>query len=112
MPLVIIGVLLLLAKVADFGPTAGWSWWWVLSPFAGAAVWWAISDATGITQGRAMRKMDERKAQRRERAMAQLGLDTRRKGVVDKSREDALRRAKTMAGSGTKGSAGPSEPRL
>ncbi len=114
MPLVIIGVLLLLAKVADVGPTAGWAWWWVLSPFAAAAVWWAISDATGITQRRAMRKMDERKAQRRERAMAQLGLDTRRKGVVDKARSEAERRAKTMAGSGpgAKSSTKSSEPRL
>lgn len=112
MPLVIIGVLLLLAKVANFGPTADWAWWWVLSPFAAAAVWWAVADATGITQRRAMQKMDDRKAERRERAMAQLGLDTRRKGVVDKARDDAQRRAKTMAGSGSKGPSGPSEPRL
>ena len=111
MPLVIIGVLLLLAKVADFGPTASWAWWWVLSPFAGAAVWWAVADATGITQRRAMQKMDERKADRRERAMSQLGLDTRRKGLVDKARDDAHRRAKTMAGSGTKGPSKPKEPR-
>ena len=47
MPLVIIGVLLLLAKVADVGPTASWAWWWVLSPFAGAVAWWAFADSTG-----------------------------------------------------------------
>jgi small Trp-rich protein len=112
MPLVIIGVLLLAAKWADVGPTAAWSWWWVLSPFAGAVAWWAFSDATGITQRRAMRKMDERKAERRERSMAQLGLDTRRKGIADKASADAKRRADTMAGSTGKRSTGSSEPRL
>jgi small Trp-rich protein len=112
MPLVIIGVLLLLAKVTDFGPTASWAWWWVLAPFAGALVWWAVADATGVTQRRAMQKMDDRKAQRRERAMEHLGLDARRKGLVDKARDDAQRRASTMAGSSTKRSPGSSEPRL
>ena len=70
MPLVIIGVLLMLAKFAEFGPTAGWPWWAVLAPFGGAALWWAFADSIGITQRRAMQKMEDRKAERRERAMA------------------------------------------
>ena len=74
MPLVIIGVLLLLAKVANFGPTADWAWWWVLSPFAAAAVWWAVADATGITQRKAMEQEDLRAAKRREAQFESLGM--------------------------------------
>lgn len=75
MPMVIIGVLLLVAKMAEFGPTADWSWWIVLAPFGLAVVWWQFSDSTGLTQRRAMDKMDERKKQRRERALEALGMN-------------------------------------
>ncbi len=112
MPLVIIGVLLAAAKVAGLGPVADWAWWWVLMPFAGAAVWWAVADATGITQRRAMRKMDERKAQRRERAMADLGLDTRRQDQARKSQATSQRRADTVSSAAGSRSGAPKEPRL
>ena len=40
MVLVIVGVLLLAAKLAELGPTAGWSWWIVGPPFvAGRGLW-------------------------------------------------------------------------
>ena len=96
MPLVIIGVLLMLAKFAELGPTAGWPWWAVLAPFGGAALWWAFADSIGITQRRAMRKMEDRKAERRERAMEALGLDTRREKRVVSARSKAQGRADTM----------------
>ena len=89
MVLVVIGVLLLAAKLADFGPTAGWSWWIVGAPFAGAVLWWQFSDSTGLTQRRAMEKMDQRKAQRRDRALEALGLGTRNRRPAARPRDDA-----------------------
>ncbi len=89
MPMLIIGVLLLLAKVTDFGPTAGWSWWVVLAPFGLAVLWWHFADASGLTKRRAMQKMEERKQQRRENAMQALGLDHKRDKQVQSGRARA-----------------------
>ncbi|HSM22628.1 MAG TPA: TIGR04438 family Trp-rich protein [Rubrivivax sp.] len=88
MVLVIVGVLLLAAKLAEFGPTAGWSWWIVAAPFVGAVLWWQFADATGLTQRRAMQKMEDRKAQRRDRALEALGLDPHHKKQVKRAREE------------------------
>jgi small Trp-rich protein len=77
MAFMILGLLLVAMKLAEFGPVAAWGWTWVLLPFGLAAVWWAIADKTGITRRRAMRKMDERKEQRRQRSLEQLGLGIR-----------------------------------
>jgi small Trp-rich protein len=74
MAFIVIGVLLVLAKLAGLGPMADLSWWWVLSPFPAAAAWWAFADGSGLTQRRAMQKMEDRKRERREKAMAALGL--------------------------------------
>ena len=73
---VIVGVLLLLAKLADVGPTATWPWWGVLLPFGAAAVWWIIADGTGLTRKKAMDKMEAKKQERRRRNLAALGLTT------------------------------------
>ena len=89
MVLVIIGVLLLVAKLADFGPTADWSWWIVGAPFVGAALWWQFADSTGYTQRRAMQKMEARKVQRRDRALEALGLDPHHHKQVRRAREEA-----------------------
>jgi small Trp-rich protein len=83
--MLVIGLLLLAAKVADIGPTAAWSWWAVAAPFIAAAVWWQFADATGLTRRRAMQKMDERKEQRRDRALEALGLGTRQTGKVKRA---------------------------
>jgi small Trp-rich protein len=77
MAFLIVGVLLLALKLAELGPVAELGWTWVLLPFGLAVVWWAIADKTGLTRRRAMRKMDERKAERRQRSLEQLGLGTR-----------------------------------
>ncbi|CAN7291246.1 TIGR04438 family Trp-rich protein [Rhizobacter sp. LjRoot28] len=74
---VVIGVLLLVMKVAEFGVVAEWSWWGILSPFAAAVVWWAWADATGYTKRREMDKMDARQAKRRQENLAKLGMDER-----------------------------------
>jgi small Trp-rich protein len=74
----IVGVVLLVLKLADIGPVAQWSLIWVLLPFVLAVLWWAFADRTGLTQRRAMNKMDEKKRARRDRDMKALGLDVRR----------------------------------
>jgi len=89
MIMVVVGVLLLVAKLAEFGPTADWSWWIVAAPFVAAVLWWQFADSTGLTQRRAMQKMDDRKAQRRDRALEALGLDTRRHKQVKRAPDEA-----------------------
>ena len=93
MPLVIVGVLLLLAKTAEFGPVGGWSWWIILSPFGAAILWWHFADTSGWTQRRVMDKMEKRKADRRDKAMDALGLDRRREKQITRSQRDAARRS-------------------
>jgi small Trp-rich protein len=78
MAFLILGILLLALKLAEFGPVAAWSWWLVLAPFGLAVLWWGFSDAIGLTQRRAMDKMEQTKADRRNRNLEALGLGTRR----------------------------------
>jgi small Trp-rich protein len=72
---IVLGVLLIAMKLADFGAVAGWSWWVVLAPFGLAAAWWAYADATGFTKRREMDKLEERKLERKRKAMEALGID-------------------------------------
>jgi small Trp-rich protein len=74
---VVLGILLGLMKIADYGPVATWSWWAVLWPWAAAVLWWAWADATGYTKRREMDKMDDRVAKRRADNLANLGMDAR-----------------------------------
>lgn len=82
MYLVILGALLLLMKVAEFGPVAAWSWWFVLAPFAAAMAWWAWADSSGWTKRRESDRIDQRRAERRRKHLENLGMDERgrRKG--------------------------------
>jgi len=76
MGFVLIGVLLVVLRLGgwvQFHKDDFWAWVIVLSPFALAALWWAWADASGRTQRKAMRAMDERKAARREQQMEALG---------------------------------------
>ncbi len=95
---VVIGLLLVVAKVAEFGPFADWSWWIILSPFAAAAVWWQFADSTGLTKRREIERIEQRKQERREKALEALGIDPSRDRQVRKAREAAQRRAELMAG--------------
>ena len=70
----LVGLLLLAMKMGEFGPGANWSWVWVLTPFGLAIAWWSFADSVGLTQRRAMDKMDERKVERRARTMEALGI--------------------------------------
>jgi small Trp-rich protein len=79
MVFVVLGVLLLLMKLTDFGPVAVWSWWVVLLPFGLAVLWWWWADASGWTKRREMNKMEEKKQDRRRKNMEALGMDTRKR---------------------------------
>jgi small Trp-rich protein len=87
MPLVAIGVLFLIAKWAEFGPVAGWSWWVVLAPFGLAVLWWEFADGTGWTKRRAMDKMEQRKLDRREKAMEALGIGRRQAKLITRAQK-------------------------
>ncbi|MBA4344537.1 MAG: hypothetical protein C0423_20555 [Methylibium sp.] len=74
-----IGVVLVLLKLLGVAPVAEWSWLWVLSPFGLAVLWWAWADKSGMTQRKAMKRMDERKEARRQKAMESLGQGDRQR---------------------------------
>ena len=95
MYLALLGALLLAGKLAEFGPMADLSWWVVLGPFAGAILWWHFADTTGWTQRRQMGRLEQRTQQRRERAMAALGLDIAKHKRASATRADAVRRRAT-----------------
>jgi small Trp-rich protein len=107
MAFILIGVLLVLAKLAGLGPMADLSWWWVLSPFPAAAAWWAFADGSGLTQRRAMQKMEDRKRERREKAMAALGLGV---NAGERSRKPAPASAAAPASARTPAEAGRARP--
>lgn len=101
MPLVVIGTILVLLKLLDVDPVAGWSWLWLLSPFGLAVAWWVYADTTGLTQRRAIRRMEERKVARRERDMQALGLNVhsdRRKRARGSAAQQARDRAAERKG--------------
>lgn len=96
MPFVIVGTILLLLKILEIDPVVGWSWWWILAPFGMAVAWWAYADATGLTQRRAIKRMEERKVERRERDIQALGLNIhsdRRKRAQRNAADEARNRA-------------------
>ena len=109
MPLVAIGAILLLLKLLEIDPVSDWSWWIVLGPFGAAVAWWAYADSTGLTQRRAIKRMAQRKVQRRERDMAALGLNVtsdRRKRATRNAAHEARERSqdRSSGGDGSKGS--------
>jgi small Trp-rich protein len=79
MYLIVLGLLLILMKVAEFGPVANWSWLIVLAPFGAAVVWWAWADASGYTKRREMDKMDDKKKERRKKNLVALGQQERKR---------------------------------
>ena len=84
MAFVVIGVLLLVMKLAEFGPVAQWSWFIIVAPFACAVAWWSWSDSTGRTERQAMNKLDEKKRQRRIKNMQALGMDEKGRALKKK----------------------------
>jgi len=93
---VILGVLLVGMKLLELGPVAQWGgdssfWGWVavLWPFLVAFLWWQYADKVGLTQKRAMDKMEERKTERRRKHMVALGINPR-----DRERSERVRSAR------------------
>jgi small Trp-rich protein len=74
-----LGLVLMAMKFLDFGPVAGLSWLWVLSPFALAMAWWAWADASGFTAKRAMERENERKNARIARNRENIGTQSKSK---------------------------------
>jgi small Trp-rich protein len=93
MAFLLLGLALLAMKAAEFGPVANWSWFVVLAPFGLAVLWWGFADSTGLTQRRAMDKMEKRKVDRRQRDMEALGLTTHRDKQVKRAEATARRAA-------------------
>ena len=79
MYLIVVGLLLILLKLAGFGPVVNWSWMVVLAPFGLAVAWWAWADASGYTKRREMDKMDEKRKERRKKNLAALGREERKR---------------------------------
>ncbi len=75
---VVIGCVLLMMKLTDFGFAAELSWLWILAPFGLAVLWWSFADGVGLTKQREMDKLEERKHERRRKHMEALGLNWRR----------------------------------
>jgi small Trp-rich protein len=98
MVFIIIGVLLIALKLGDIGPVAAWAWWIVLAPFGLAALWWGFADSTGITKRREMDKLEEKKVERRRKAMEALGIDRNRQ-----DRENAAVKARRAAAARVEG---------
>jgi len=92
MYLVVLGVLFLVMKIAEFGPVADWSYWAVLAPFAGAVLWWAWADKSGWTKRREIDKMEEKKRQRRIDNLDNLGMDAKGRRGRSGSAKQARRR--------------------
>jgi len=82
------------------GPPANWNFdffgdlWKFLWPFGAAVLWWGWADATGRTQRKAIAKMEQRKVDRRDKAMEALGLGTRAR----KARRESNAAVRTGAG--------------
>ena len=86
---VILGVLLVGMKLLELGPVGEWGWLAVLWPFLVAFLWWQYADKVGLTQKRAMDRMEERKAERRRKHMVALGINPR-----DRERSERVRNAR------------------
>ncbi len=74
-----LGIALIAMKYLEIGPVAGWSWWWVLTPFALAAAWWAWADSSGYTKRKAMERENERRQDRIDRQKTAIGTNFKKK---------------------------------
>ncbi|MBI2733064.1 MAG: TIGR04438 family Trp-rich protein [Aquabacterium sp.] len=83
---VAIGVAMLVMNLAGIGPIGAWPWGWgekgllILVPFGLAFVWWLWSDWSGLTQRKAMQKIDDKREARRQKSLDALGLQNPKKG--------------------------------
>ena len=77
---VLVGVVLIICNLMDWGPMGHWNWeisgdlWKFVLPFVLATAWWIWSDATGWTKRKAMNRDAERKQDRLDRNIDAMGL--------------------------------------
>jgi small Trp-rich protein len=68
--LLIIGLVLLVSKLLEFGPLAELSWWWVLTPFLLALIWWEVFERRlGLDKKKAFDELENAKKARIARAL-------------------------------------------
>ncbi len=73
--ILLVAVVLLGLKLEAVGPFATLSWWWIFIPLGVLFLWWEIIDPMfGVSQRRAMRKLEQRQGERAQRARHRLGL--------------------------------------
>jgi len=68
--LLLVGLVLLVSKLLDFGPLAELSWWWVLLPFLVALIWWEVFERRlGLDKKKAFDELERAKKERIARAL-------------------------------------------
>lgn len=83
---VAIGVAMLIMNLLGIGPVGEWKWgWgeqglWILLPFGLALVWWLWADFSGLTQRKAMERVEAKKEARRQQALDALGMGKGKEG--------------------------------
>lgn len=67
-----VGLVMLLAKLAEIGPFAELSWWWVVLPFIGALIWFELFERRlGLDKKKAFDELDRAKQERIKKVMEQ-----------------------------------------
>ena len=63
--LLLVGIVLLVSKLLEFGPLAELSWWWVLLPFVLAFIWWETFERWfGLDKKKAFDELQKAKDER------------------------------------------------
>lgn len=65
-------------EAVDMAGISAMSWWWVLGGFAASAAWFAYADWSGLTNRKAMQKMERVKKERLEKQRALLRTPRKR----------------------------------
>lgn len=71
--LLALGLLLMLLKLAGWGPVADWAWWHTMVPLGLAMAWWTWADWSGYTKRKRFEKEEERHNKRIDRLRKDLG---------------------------------------
>lgn len=65
MSFVWIGLVLIIMKLAEFGPVANLSWWWILAPLAVAVLWFeTLQPMLGLDKSKEDKSTEEMKKAR------------------------------------------------
>ena len=68
--ILLVGLVLLVGKLLEFGPLAELSWFWVLLPFGIALIWWEVFERRlGLDKKKAFDELEQAKKDRIARAL-------------------------------------------